>query len=362
MRPLLKPLMVVVAGLISSLLLASPVRPGPESGPVTDVEFRAMLTGVEPGGVIELGKRRVTLTHLPPLAPSANVTIRGGVFGPVVIQGWRNVTLDGATFEGPPGTSDYTYLLVANKPENLTIRNSRFTGYRTPDGKLHVRGPSIREGRNVTIERSRFEGLAGFTNFIRTDGAIFRDNDLKTIREGLNLQGGRNIVIERNRFEDFQPFGEDHADGVQFFTMGLNRPDDTATRDVTIRHNLIIAAGAQGIFSGDQIGMAATGRGFQRFVIEENIVIGAGWHGITAAGIEDVRIRNNRVFRVADVDTMDSRISVIAGASGIVEGNEADFYILQGEVEDKRNKTERGRSRKVIDAVIAEWMARFRNG
>ena len=223
-----------------------------------------------------------------------------------------------------------------------------------------MRGPSIRESRNVTIERCTLERLAGFANFVRTDGARFQDNHLKTIREGLQIVGGRNIVIERNRFEDFRPFGADHADAVQFFTTGLTRPGDTAARDVTIRDNMIIAAGkAQGIFSRDEIDLAASGRGYQRFTIEDNIVIGAGWHGITAAKIEDVRIRNNRLFRVADVDTMDSRIAV-HGGYGVVEGNEANAYILEGEVGKGNNRSRRNSLRQEVDEVIAAWMARFR--
>lgn len=358
---LLKPGLVVAGALASSLLLASPVPPPARSGPVSQLEWKALLERARPGAVIELGKRRVQFAPVP-FAPSANVTIRGGVFDQLVLSGWRNVTFDGAEFEGAEGTSENQFLFVAEQAESLTLRNCRFTGYEAADGKLHVRGPSIRESRNVTIERCTFERLAGFANFVRTEGAIFQDNHLKTIREGLQIVGGRNIVIQRNRFEDFRPFGQDHADGVQFFTTGLTRPDDTAARDVTIRDNLIIAAGkAQGIFARDEIDLAGSGRGYQRFTIEGNVVIGAGWHGITASGIEDVQIRKNRLFRIDDVDTMDSRISV-DGGSGIVEDNEANAYIFKGQVGEGRNRSRRSSPRREVDDVIADWMARFRKG
>jgi hypothetical protein len=325
------------------------------------LEWKSLLGRARPGSVIELGKRRVEFAPVP-FAPSANVTIRGGVFDQLVLNGWRNVTFDGAVFEGAEGTSENQFLFVANKVENLNLRNCRFTGYEAPDGKLHVRGPSIRESRNVTIERCTLERLAGSANFVRTDGARFQDNHLKTIREGLQIVGGRTIAIERNLFEDFRPFGQDHADGVQFFTTGLSRPGDTAARDVTIRDNLIIAAGkAQGIFSRDEIDLAASGRGYQRFLIEGNVVIGAGWHGITAAKIDDVRIRKNRLFRVDDVDTMDSRISV-NGGSGLVEDNEANAFILKGSVGEGKNRSKRSSPKREVDEVIANWKARFRKG
>jgi hypothetical protein len=351
-------MLVMVTGLVSSLLLASPVPPPASDGPVSQLEWKSLLERAEPGSVIDLGSRRVAFAPQP-FAPSRNVTIRGGVFGPIVLSGWRNVTLDGAMFEAPPGTPENIYLLIADKAENLVLRNCRFTGLEEA-GKLHVRGPSIRNGRNVTIERCTFERLAGFANFIRTEGARFQDNDLRTIREGVNIQGGRDIAIERNRFEDFRPFEGDHSDGVQFFTSGLTLADDTAARDVTIRDNLIIAGGkAQGIFSRDELDLAASGRGYQRFTIEGNIVIGAGWHGITASQIDDVRIRNNRLFRVADVDTMDSRISV-DGGSGLVDSNEANAFILKGKVEEGRNASKRNSPKRDVDQVITDWVARFR--
>ena len=354
-----KPAAALVAGLTSSLLLASPTPPVAPNARVSPLEWQTMLARVRGGGVLNLGQRRIDAVPQA-FQPTAPVTIKGGVFGPVTFSNWKNVTLDGAQFVGPEGTPTDLPLMVADSVENFTVRNARFTGYATADGQLHVRGPSVRESRNVTIEHSRIEGLAGFSNIVRTDGARFADNDLKTIREGLDIVGGRNIVVERNRFEDFRPFGGDHADAVQFFTTGLTRPGETAARDVTIRDNLIIAAGhAQGVFSGDEADLAASGRGYARFTIEGNIVIGAGWHGITAWQIDDVTIRNNRLFRVKGEDTMDSRIA-ISGGSGTMSGNEANAFILKAPVQQAGNKQQGELPRARIDAVIAEWMARFR--
>ena len=355
----LKPGLVITAALASSLLLASPVPPANKSGPVSQLEWKTLLERARPGSVIELGKRRVQFVPVP-FAPAAAVTIRGGVFDQLTVDGWRNVILDGAVFEGAEGASENHFLFVAHNADNLTLRNCRFTGYETPDGQLFVRGPSIRESRNVTIERCTIERLAGFANFVRSEDVRFQDNHLKTIREGLQIVGGRNIVIERNLFEDFRPFGQDHPDGVQFFTTGLTRPGDLAARDVTIRDNLIIAGGkAQGIFARDEINLAASGKGYQRFTIERNIVIGAGWHGITASQVEDVHIRNNRLFRITDVDTMDSRIST-DGGSGVVEDNEANAFILKGRVGEGRNRSRASSPKRDVDQVIADWKARFR--
>ncbi len=354
MAGLLKPMLVLLA----ALLLSSPVQPVAAQGPVSALEWKGMLARAQTGGVIDLGKRRVEFAGQR-FQPTAPVTIRGGVFGAIVLDQWRNVTFDGATFVGAQGMAEFQNLVVADYVENLTIRNCRFTGFANDEGQLQVRGPSIRGGRNVTIERCTFEGLAGFTGFARLDGGKFLDNDLRAIREGLNIVGGRNIAIERNFFQDFRPFGGDHADGVQFFTTGLTRPGDTAARDITIRHNLILANGnAQGVFVGDELKMGGKGTGYQDFTIEENIVVGAGWHGITATNVNNATIRNNRLFRVRGRDTMDSRLA--ASGNAIVEGNEANAFILSGDVRQDGNKQVRESAASRIDAVIAEWKARFR--
>ena len=360
MVPMLKSALAAMAALISSVMLSSPTPPSSSTAPVSQVEWKAMLAGAKAGGVINLGKRRVDFARQV-FQPSAPVTIRGGTFNAVVLDAWHNVTFEGTRFEGTPDMVDFLNIVVANKPENLFFRNCYFTGA-TRDGQYIVRGPSLREGRNVGIEHSLFERMAGFTNFVRSDGVRFADNDMREIREGLDIVGGRNIIIERNRFQDFRGVGNDHPDGIQFFTGGLTRPDDIAARDVVVRNNLIDAAGkAQGIFLRDELNLAESGRGYQRFLIEDNIVISAGWHGITVQQIEDATIRNNRLFRVRGVDTMDSRLSLVDG-TGTVSGNEANAYILRGKVKEGRNKQQTDSPRSQIDAVIAEWVTQFRKG
>jgi hypothetical protein len=223
------------------LILAVP----PASLPidVSQREWKLMLQAVQKGGVIELRGRRVDFARLPfqPLNP---VTIKGGIFGPITLDGWRNVAFEGATFVGIPGTVEHISLVTAYNPENLTLKNCRFFGYTG----------AILGGRRVAIEDSHFIGLSGFTKFIRTDGVRFVRNDLKNIREGLNISGARNILIEENLFEDFKPHRGDHTDAIQFFSAGLNLDRDVAAADVIIRRNLIKANGvAQGIFLGDEI-------------------------------------------------------------------------------------------------------------
>jgi hypothetical protein len=337
-------------------MLAAPKAP--LSASVSEAEWKAMLLRARPGSVIDLGQRRISFARVP-FQPSATITIRGGVFGPIVLDRWRNVVFDGARFVGTPGIAGFISLVTAYDPENLTLRNCRFTGYQSASGELQVRGAAIRGGRNVTIERSSFAGLAGFTSFVRTNGVRFVDNDLSNIREGLNISGSSDVVIERNSFQAFQPFGGDHPDAIQFFTNGLTKPGDVGGRDVVIRHNLIQASGhAQGIFTGDELKLANSGRGYERFLIEENVIIGAAWHGITTSDIQDATIRNNRLLKSRD-DKMDNRIAVIGG-SATVENNEANTYIFRAPVRQARNATTQASGGNRVEAAIFAWKARFR--
>jgi hypothetical protein len=354
---LLKSVTAMLASL-AGLLLASPVNPAPDTGPISEVEWRTMLARHQNGGVIELGHRTVAFARQS-FQPSAPVTIRGGVFGPVELDRWHNVTFDGATFIGPPGTIAFQSLLVAAAPEKLTIRNCRFTGYQAEDGQLRVRGPSIRGGHDVTIERSTFENMAGNLGLVRSTAVRFRDNELRRIREGIQIQGGSDIVIERNRFEEFIPYKGDHPDAIQLFTTGLG-PGESAAHDVVIRNNLILAGGkAQGVFAGDEKNLQATGLGYRNFTIENNVIVSAAWHGITTGHVDGLTIRGNRLFRIAGTDTMDSRITA-RGANITLEDNDANAFILADGIKKSHNRQTGPVRAGQVQSIIAQWMAQFR--
>ncbi len=356
MPAVLKPIFVGAFSLVSSFMLAAPAS---QSGPVSEAEWLAMLARAKNGGVIDLGQRPVAFARHT-FQPTRMVTIKGGVFGVVYLDDWHNVIFDGSTFEGAPGTPTDLPVFVADSPRALTVRNCRFTGYQTENGELHVRGPSIREGVGVVVEHNLIERMAGFANFVRTTGGRFSDNNVKTVREGLEVVGGSDLTIERNRFEDFRPFDGDHPDAMQFFTTGLTRPGDTASRNVTIRDNLVLGNGkAQGVFVTDQIGMAAKGIGYRDFTIEDNVVVSAAWHGITASEVENVTVRNNRLYKLRN-DPYDSRIG-IDRSTGAVTGNDADdFIFIGGPKQQSGNRKHGPMDQGKIDTVVADWMARFR--
>jgi hypothetical protein len=354
---LLKSMTAMLASL-AGLLLASPVSPPGTGGAVSQAEWRAMLARHRNGGVIELGQRRVDFVRAP-FQPRAQVTIRGGVFGPIQLDQWRNVVFDGSRFAGPPGTPVYQALIAANEVQGLVIRNCRFTGYRGDDGVLAVRGPLIRGGRDVTIERSTFEDMTGNIALIRARDVRFRDNEIRRIREGVQIVGGGNIVIERNRFEEFIPGPGDHPDGIQLFMNNL-KPDEPGVQDLIIRDNLFLAAGkAQAIFVTGGKERLGTGLGYERFTIEGNVIVGAAWHGITAPFVSGLTVRGNHLFRIADSDKFDSRLTA-GGQDVVVQDNEANAFILADGVRETGNRRIGPSKAARIEALVAQWMAKYR--
>jgi len=339
---------------LSGLLLASPLAPPTNPDSVSATEWRTLLTRAGNGGVINLGQRSVDFVRQK-FQPTHPVVIRGGVFGPIVLDQWQNVTFEGSSFSAPIGTVEYQSLIVANRPENLAIRNSHFTGYRGDNGQLRIRGVSIRQGKDVTIDNSVFEGMAGVNGFHKSSGIRFTNNVMRTIREGVQIQGGDHILLEGNKFEDFQPFKGDHADAIQFFTTGIRDPAESASHHVVIRRNLISADGkSQAILVGDELKLAAMDRGYKAFLIEDNLIIGAVWHGITAATVNDLTIRNNRVFRIAGRDIKGSRITA-GGENAVVEDNQADAFIFRDNVRERHNRRVAPLSAEKGAMIVAAW-------
>jgi hypothetical protein len=339
---------------ILGLTLGSPVVPAIDTGPVSKLEWKALLERAKAGGVIDLGQRRVDFMRLK-FQPTAPVTIRGGKFGPIALDQWHNVTFVGSDFSASAPTVEYRSLLTAYQPVNLRIQKCHFTGYQADDGQLRIRGVLISDGHDVTIEGSTFEHMAGVNGLKRAQNVRFAHNIMRNVREGMQIQGGSHIQIDSNRFEELRPFKGDHTDAIQFFTTGLTKPDDAAAHDVIITNNIIIAANtSQGIFMGDELRLRQSGRGYKRFLVEGNLIIGAVWHGITASPVAGLTIRRNLVLRLKDRDLRGNRITA-SGESVVVEDNVADAYILGDAVSEHRNRKLGPMPVSQMNKIIADW-------
>ncbi|MBA2920743.1 right-handed parallel beta-helix repeat-containing protein [Sphingomonas sp. CGMCC 1.13658] len=268
---------------------------------------------------------------------------------------WSNVTFEGSRFKAPVGAPAHQALVDAFQPQNLELSNCYFVGYEGEGGELRTRGLLIRGGLNISVRHSTFEIMAGSNSFILSNGVQFIANRMTRVREGVQFKGGGNILIESNRFDNFQPFLGDHPDAIQFFTAGLTNPTDLASHDVLISGNLIIAADqSQGIFLADQNSLQSSGRGYKRIAIRRNIIVGAVWHGITAAPVDSLTIVGNRAIRQSGRDVRGNRITA-AGREVILEDNEASEFKIAQSVRNHGNRTLGPLSAQRINAVIAEW-------
>ncbi|WEK44122.1 MAG: right-handed parallel beta-helix repeat-containing protein [Candidatus Sphingomonas colombiensis] len=316
-----------------------------------------MLKAARPGSTIDLGTRRVTFARFSGLT---NVTIKGGVFGAITIDQWRNVTFSGSRFEPFPGNNPRGAFVTAYQPDGLRFDSTNWSGATTPDNQLAFSSLSVRGGNNVVVSHSSFRDMANFMAFLRTTNVQVTDNVFSDIREGVQLVGTTTALIARNSFGPYRPAPGDHADGVQLFTAGLTEPGDHGARDVVIESNLMdpgVGQRSQGVFMRDEANLHAAGRGYSNITIRNNLLIGTGWHGIAAMDpIDRLTIENNQLFiRLGPDKVTDNWVMVKAGG-GIVRNNTAGSFQLSKQVQAQSNKVvNRPASAASIQQSEAGW-------
>ncbi len=311
-----------------------------DKGGVSAAEWTAMLKAAKPGSTIDLDSRKVAFARYRGLS---NVTIKGGVFGVIVLDQWKNVTFSGTRFEPRDGDDPAGSMIIAYQPDGLKFDCTSFTGAMNADGQLGFSSISVRGGNNVSVTRSTFSNIGNFLAFLRTTNVQVTDNSFSYIREGVDLVGARNVVVARNSFGPYRPTPTDHADGIQFFTAGLTDTGDTAAQNVLIEDNLVDpGAGyrAQGFFLRDEAGLAASGRGYSDITIRNNVLIGTGWHGIAAGDpVQRLLIENNRLLirRNANDPVTNNWILVKSGGATVRDNTAGTFTLGKGVIA-KNNK------------------------
>ncbi|WP_298669315.1 right-handed parallel beta-helix repeat-containing protein [uncultured Sphingomonas sp.] len=358
MRNLLAPVLLLCAAPapISDQQSISAVIP---QGDISAAQWTAILKAARAGSTIDLGTRRVTFERFKGLA---NVTIKGGVFGAITLDQWRNVTFSGTRFEPFPGDDPRGPFIIAYDPDGLHFNHTKWSGTTTPDNQLAFSSLSIRGGNNVVVSHSSFRDMANFMAFLRTTNVQVTDNDFSNIREGVQLVGTSNALVARNSFGPYRPAPGDHADAIQLFTAGLKQPDDHGARDVVIENNLVdpgVGQRTQGIFIRDEANLHAAGRGYSNIMIRNNLLVGTGWHGISAVDpVERLTIENNRLFIRHGPDKVTDNWIMVEAGGGIVRNNTAGSFLLNKHVQAQSNKAGR-RPAKPADIQQAEavWHA-----
>ncbi len=279
------------------------------------------------------------------------------IFSGLDIRGAENIGFDGVVFDYDYGSGDARFIrpFVVNGGENIAIRNATFDGdlargvSSVADGHGWGTGLSVRNATGVTIEGTEFFEFWKGAVLNGIDDLVVRDNDIHSMRmDGLNFAKVQNASIENNHIHDFDTAESsgDHADMIQFWTNGADRP----STDVVIRGNTLdIGAGdwTQSIFMRNDMvdrGLAGKEMFYRDLTIEDNVIVNGHRHGITVGETDGLTIRGNSVLhadgrdadgtdapveipwinvsaRSRDVTIADNLVSRISADTGTVTGN-----------------------------------------
>ena len=263
-------------------------------------------------------------------APDAVISLEGGDWGSLKIRGKspsiiRSVDpknparissldlrdVDGLTFENIVFEYDWShgdpvhlrpFKIVDSK--NVELTGVLLLGDNADEGKKADKGyPS---GTGLLIDRSHGVTLRNseISNFHRgvvtTNSSLIKvlRNDIHSLRsDGLDFAQVQDVVIEGNIIHDFirSPDSKDHADMIQFWTRGTDRP----STGVIIRDNVLNSGQGsytQSIFMRNEA-VDKEGAGSKMFyrdvIVEENVIINAHLHGITIGETDNAIIRGN---------------------------------------------------------------------
>jgi parallel beta-helix repeat protein len=202
-------------------------------------------------------------------------------------------SLDGNAQDDPNGLS---FLDTSH----VSITNSEFTQLKTAIG---IGANTLKQITDITVSGNDIHGLE---------------------KAGVIIAGASNVSISKNFISDIRPLAADHPDAIQFFTTGTT----VAAQNIDISDNVIMRGdgdATQGIFLRDQVGTLP----YHNVTIENNLVVGTGYAGIYAEGVNGVQISGNEL--VSDPGkTNNTWMLVQTGANVTSTGNTAQTISFDG--------------------------------
>ena len=253
-----------------------------------------------------------------PINLQAASTTSASTFQYLTINNANGVTLTGLTFT-PPSTGG-TFAgesLEINNSTNVLIQNNSFIGGPTAFTDS-ASGFSVNGSSGITVNDNTFTGL--------TRGGIFRDsstitvtnNTLTNLRtDGFDFGTVNNVEIAYNQFSDFHPTVDDHADGIQFMTVGATSPTTNVNiHDNTMSFSASAASSSQGIFFGNEANLT-----YQNITIQDNTIYTGYANGISIANAAGVQISGNVVVATDTSSSYMVGIHVINTTNATVTSN-----------------------------------------
>ena len=237
------------------------------------------------------------------------------VFNELDLSNGRNIVFQSLVFDfqAKAGKPSYHRSFEIKNSADIAILGSLFEGDNAhgvgpkADGYGTGIGLSLRKSDRVRVEGNVFRNFYRGLTMGQSSGNIVRGNDISGVRSDcMTFVQVTDLLIENNYLHDFRrsPTAGDHADMIQFWTYGTDKPSS----NVTIRGNVLnMGSGdnSQSLFMGNE---AVRGQGddksmyYRDILIEDNIIINSHLHGITIGASNGLAIRNNTLIRVPRPD------------------------------------------------------------
>lgn len=323
---------------------------------VTPETLLAALKGAKPGDVLALAPgdyRGVRLSGLTGLTvTAADPKDRPRFIGGVIINKAAGLCLSGVNFELGPIEVASASIVTVSGGEDIVVTDCDFLGYERGDGARFGRGLVASGVKGLRIVGNRFSRVFRGVVVAGTSGPVIEDNDMFDLgSDGINLGQVTRALVMGNQIAGFKPVAGNHPDAIQIMTTATGGP----SQDVTIRSNLIVGQGAQGIFIKAE-NKAVRHRSIK---IQGNVVVDAGYHAITAGQADEVLIADNTCLFRPRPDADKSWIKTEAGA--VVRDNKAMRYLLDP-IGQKlgANEVIGPATDAEVEEAIAAWRAQWR--
>jgi hypothetical protein len=143
--------------------------------------------------------------------------------------------------------------------------------------------------------------------------------------DGIDNTASSNVKLTGNTFTTMHMDNSDgqHSDAIQFWTSA----GQAAGSNITISGNTYnIGQGnpVQGIFM-----TSPTGQKYSNVAIENNVMVGTNWNGLTLQDVSGAVVENNTLQSVSGTGFV-SRLTLQGGVSGLIENNKIGGIVNEG--------------------------------
>lgn len=277
-------------------------------------------------------------------------------FRSLVIDRSRNLALSGIVVALEADAKARSSIVNS---EAIRLSAMQFRGWRGLDGLFAGSALTIRNSRDVRVEASRFEEIGNGIAYLDSSEIVIARNHFSGMSQDAMRGGGVDgLTISGNVGTNFRARQGSHPDFIQLWTTNAK----SGNRRVRIIGNLFhrgSGSAPQGIFMRDE-----HGRGYDDILIENNVILGAIYHGIAVEpSAARVTIRGNSVLGYRDTVEFGHRVPtswIRYGPSMTVIDNEATAFSDQVPGPNPPPKSNRLRnllSVKEGDAIAARWLA-----